>query len=157
MAPRQCFLYRAVATTVRASFPRTGRCTAKTLRPNHPIQRSPGSQATMAQPYVSHIANEHNFYDQMHLVHDCTAFTGEPLHDSWPNSRARPSSIRFLRLKTVCDTGKSLRDVAFLLSRSAANSYHPSVTSLLHVGAVGLSECARAGGRAGLTSAPMED
>jgi AraC-like DNA-binding protein len=26
----------------------------------------------------SHIANDHDFYDQMHLVHDCRAFTGEP-------------------------------------------------------------------------------
>ena len=25
----------------------------------------------------SRIANDHDFYDQMHLVHDCTAFTGE--------------------------------------------------------------------------------
>jgi AraC-like DNA-binding protein len=25
----------------------------------------------------SHIANDHDFYDQMHLVHDCRAFTGE--------------------------------------------------------------------------------
>jgi hypothetical protein len=23
------------------------------------------------------IANDHDFYDQMHLVHDCRAFTGE--------------------------------------------------------------------------------
>jgi AraC-like DNA-binding protein len=25
----------------------------------------------------THIANDHDFYDQMHLVHDCRAFTGE--------------------------------------------------------------------------------
>jgi AraC-like DNA-binding protein len=25
----------------------------------------------------AHIANDHDFYDQMHLVHDCRAFTGE--------------------------------------------------------------------------------
>ena len=25
----------------------------------------------------THIANDHGFYDQMHLVHDCRAFTGE--------------------------------------------------------------------------------
>jgi AraC-like DNA-binding protein len=25
----------------------------------------------------THIANDHDFYDQMHLVHDCLAFTGE--------------------------------------------------------------------------------
>jgi hypothetical protein len=32
--------------------------------------RSPGRK-------WSRIANDHDFYDQMHLVHDCRAFTGE--------------------------------------------------------------------------------
>ena len=103
-------------------LPRAGRRAAETLRSNHQVQRRPGSQAPKARAWSS-IANDHDFYDQMHLVHDCLAFTGESLHGSWHTSRACPNSIHSSRLRTVLGLGKNLPGVAFLLSFLAAIHY----------------------------------
>ena len=42
----------------------------------------------------SRIANDHDYYDQMHFVHDCRAFTGEPLHDSC--AARRPARVSYV-------------------------------------------------------------
>ena len=35
------------------------------------------ARTTIQSCDLTRIANDHDFYDQMHLVHDCRAFTGE--------------------------------------------------------------------------------
>ena len=67
----------------------------------------------------SRIANDQDFYDQMHLVHDCRPLQESPLHGSWRTSRACPHSTRSSRLKPPATRDERRSSVAFLLSGRA--------------------------------------
>jgi AraC-like DNA-binding protein len=73
------------------------------------------------------IANDQNYYDQMHLVHDCRAFTGESPSRFLAQLEGLPAFHTFFATQNRArDTGSdSLPDVASLLSGHAGIHYHP--------------------------------
>jgi AraC-like DNA-binding protein len=73
----------------------------------------------------SGIANDHNYYDQMHLVHDCRAFTGESPSRFLAQLAGVPAFHTFFATRNRArDTGSdSLPDVASLLSGHAGIHY----------------------------------
>ena len=70
------------------------------------------------------IANDQNYYDQMHLVHDCRAFTGESPSRFLAQLKGLPAFHTFFATQNSArDTGSdSLPDVASLLSGHARRS-----------------------------------
>ena len=73
------------------------------------------------------IANDQNYYDQMHLVHDCRAFTGESPSRFLAQLEGLPAFHTFFATQNRArDTGSDgLPDVASLLSGHAGIHYHP--------------------------------
>lgn len=82
------------------------------------------------------IANDNNFYDQMHLVRDCRAFTGESPSRFLTQLAAVPEFHTFFAAANRPRHEESVSDVAFVLSGRHALQYHRGREPLLEDGAV---------------------
>jgi AraC-like DNA-binding protein len=71
------------------------------------------------------IANDQNYYDQMHLVHDCRAFTGESPSRFMAHLEGLPAFHTFFATQPARDTSDRRAGVASLLSGDGDIHYHP--------------------------------
>jgi hypothetical protein len=70
-------------------------------------------------------SNDQNYYDQMHLVHDCRAFTGESPSRFLAHLEGVPAFHTFFATQPARDTSDRLAGVASLLSGDGRIHYHP--------------------------------
>ena len=73
----------------------------------------------------SRIATDQDYYDQMHLVHDCRAFTGESPSRFLAHFDGLPAFHTLFATENRLSTGDSRQGVASLLSGRTAVPYHP--------------------------------
>jgi AraC-like DNA-binding protein len=72
----------------------------------------------------SRIATDQDYYDQMHLVHDCRAFTGEPPSRFLARLEGLPAFHTFFSAENRVRTPDRPPGVASLLSGPTADHYH---------------------------------